>query len=333
MEKVMVKTQREYDEAPKNKQTQIIIWDAQETITVPTSAADKDILKIEVGGTSHVIAHADADLYCYGNSVIEAFDNTHIFAFHSAKVTARDRATVSASDNASVEAWDNVAVFSSHNARVKTHDFCDTIAKDNSSVSAEDYCIVSAYDDSTVHASGNSRVPNAFDNSTVFLSGQATAKTYDYSRISASDSASVEAYCFSTVVLGGKASVKAQDNTLIITDSKLKNISVRHKSVVFDASRVSPDTFRQHLLSLASYDHFKNNTLLAATSLISCLPQTTADAIHNKLVSLGATNSEKMQTLFQSWVRDGKNDPLKKPGGQAPNKNMNRQDKRPEPER
>jgi hypothetical protein len=325
MQNVIVKSQREYDAAPKNKNTQIVIRDAVEPITVPTSAADKDILKIEVRGNSHVIAHADADLYCYDNSVIEAFDNTHIFAFHSSKVTARDHATISASDNTSIEAWDNVAVFSANNARVKIHDFCDTMAKDNSTVWAEDYAIVNAYDTSAVYASDNSKVPNAFNNCNIFLSGHASAKAHDFSRVSASNTASVEAYNKTTVILSGKASVKAQDNALVITDNKMKNISYRQKSTVFDASQITADNFKPHLIALSQYEHFANNPLLAASSLLSCLPKETVDKIQNNLVSLGATNTEKMQTLFQSWVRVQKNT------GQA--KNAGNPNKGPEPGR
>jgi hypothetical protein len=331
MKNVMVKTQQEYDNAPKNKETQITILDAQETITVPTSAADKDILKIEVRGNSHVIAHADADLYCYDNSVIEAFDNTHIFAFDNSKVAARNHATVAASNNTAVEAWDHVSVFSYHDARVKTHDFCDVMTKDNSTVWAEDRSIVNAYDTSVVYASGNSKIPNAFDNCNIFLSGQAAAKVHDYSRVSASGSASVEAYNRATVVLGGKSSVKAQDYTMIITDSKMKNISTRHKSVLFDASQLSPDTFRQHLRELSNYEHFKNNPLLAATSLISCLTPEKAKEISLHLKSLGATNSEKMQALFQSWVQLQKNDGVHKTTGQV--KNNKSRNTGPEPDR
>jgi hypothetical protein len=331
MKNVIVRTQQEYDSAPKNKETQITILDAQEPITVPTSAADKDILKIEVRGNSHVIAHADADLYCYDNSVIEAFDNTHIFAFNNSKVSARDHATISASDNTTVESWDNVAVFSANNAKVKTHDFCDTLAKDNSTVWAEDYSIASAYDDSVVYASANARVPNAFNNCNIFLSGQATAKVYDSSRATASNSASVEAYDKTTVVLGGKASVKAQDNTLVITDNLMKNISARHKTVILDASRITPDTFRQHLTALAAHEQFKNNPLLAASSLLSCLPQITVDKINQNLASLGATNAEKMRGLFQSWIKTQNDAGLNKNPAQVNNGKNSR--KGPEPGR
>jgi hypothetical protein len=331
MQKIIVKTQREYNDTPKNKQTQIIILDAQEPITVPTSAADKDILKIEVRGNSHVIAHADADLYCYDNSVIEAFDNTHIFAFNNSKVTARDHATISASDNTTVEAWDNVAVFSAHNARVKTHDFCDTMAKDNSTVWAADHSIVSSYGASTVYASDYTKIPNAYDACNLYLSEQAVAKVHDSSRVTASDASSVEAYNKTTVVLSGKASVMAQDNTLVITDNKLKNISARHKTVVFDASTVTPDTFKRHLITLAAYEHFRNNPLLAATSLISCLPPEKSKEISRKLNSLGATNSEKMQALFQSWVQHQKNDGVHKNTGQI--KNIKGRNNDPEPGR
>jgi hypothetical protein len=324
MKSVVVKTQREYDRAPKNKETQIVILDAQETITVPTSAADKDILKIEVRGNSRVIAHADADLYCYDNSFIEAFDNTHIFAFDNSKVAARDHSTVSASDNTTVEAWNHAAVFSSDNARVKTHDFCDTIAKNNSTVWAEDNSLVNSYDASTVYASGNTKIPNAYDNCNIRLSGRAAAKTYDSSRVTASDASSVEAYNKTTVILRGSASVKAQDNTLVITDNKLKNISSRHKSIVFDASSVGPDNFKENLVSLTQYPHFNNNPLLAASSLLSCLPQDKSEGIRRNLASLGAVNSEHMQALFQSWIQ-----PQNSHGGRkntdrtATNKNRN----------
>jgi hypothetical protein len=325
MEKIVVKTQQEYNDAPKNKQTQIIIMDAREPITVPTSAADKDIMKIEVRGNSHVIAHADADLYCYDNSIIEASDNTHIFAFNNSKVTACDHATVSASDNTSVEAWDDVAVFSSHNARVKTHDFCDTMAKDNSTVWAADHSIVSSYGTSTVYASGNAKIPNAYDACNLYLSEQAAAKVHDSVRVTAGDASSVEAYNKTTVILGGKASVMARDDTLVITDNKMKNISGWHRVVVFDASIVTPDTFKQHLVTLAAYEHFRNNPLLAASTILSCLPPGTADKIHRQLVSLGAANSEKMQALFHSWVQPQKN------AGQV--KNNNGRNKNPEPGR
>jgi hypothetical protein len=328
MQNIMVKNQREYDAAPKNKNTQIIILDAEEPVTVPTSAADKDILKIEVRGNSHVIAHADADLYCYDNAVIEAFDNTHIFAFNSSKIRAHDHATISASDNTSVEAWDNVAVFSANNATVKTHDFCDTMAKNNSTVWAEDYAVVNAYDASSVYASGNSKVPNAFNNCNLFLSGQASAKAYDFARVSAVNSASVEAYNKTTVILGGKASVKAQDNTLVITDNRMKNISARHKSMVFDASQITAANFKDYLTALSRHEHFDNNPLLAASGILSCLPQGVRDKIQNNLVALGATNSEKMQTLFQSWLREEKNNGIGKTSGPAKNQN-----KGPEPER
>jgi hypothetical protein len=331
MNKVIVKTQREYDAAPKNKQTQIIILDAREPITVPTSAADKDILKIEVRGNSRVIAHADADLYCYDNSAIEAFDNTHIFAFDNSRVAARNHATVSASDNTAVEAWHHVAVFSANNARVKIHDFCDSMAKDNSTVWAEDHSMVNSYNTSSVYASGSAKILNAYDNCHIHLSGQAAAKAYDSSRVTASDASSVESYNKATVILRNNASVKAQDNSLVITDNKLKNISSRHKSVVFDASAVGPENFKENLIFLVQYPHFKNNSLLAASSLLSCLPQDRSEEIRRKLASLGAANSENMQALFQSWVQPEKNNGVHINTGQV--KNNKGRNNGPEPGR
>jgi len=103
-DEITVSTQKEFDDAVKNKYKKIVVRDSKEWIVVhgnskvnafgnsKVNAYGNSI--VSASGNSIVSAYENSRVYASGNSIVYAFGNSKVYAFGNSIVTARDNSII-----------------------------------------------------------------------------------------------------------------------------------------------------------------------------------------------------------------------------------------------
>jgi hypothetical protein len=222
--KVIIKTQKEYDDLDKNfnEFTDIEI------------RSDEIIIIREAYGNSRVTAYSNSTIEAYSNSRVRAYDNSTVEAYSNSTIEAYSNSRVRAYDNSRVTAFENSTVKAYSNSRVKAYD--------NSRVTAYSNSTIEAYSNSRVRAYGNSTI-EAYSNSTIEAYSNSRVKAYDNSRVTAFENSTVKAY-LKSVIRYYSGNVKVYDN---VTVYNYRDNTFEHEDSVNVISEFIEPTFEQWL--------------------------------------------------------------------------------------
>ena len=161
MREITVKTQKEWDDVPKEFEGHIYIQ-SKEKIVI---AQRKGFCVVARGNSSvvawensSVVAWENSSVVARENSSVEARGNSSVVAWENSSVEARENSSVEARGNSSVVAWGNSSVEARGNSSVVAWENSSVVARGNSSVVARGNSSVVAWENSSVEARGNVQI-------------------------------------------------------------------------------------------------------------------------------------------------------------------------------
>jgi len=210
-DEIIVRTQKEWNDIPKEFDGYISIQDA-------------DIIVAEMKG-----------------SRVEAKGNASVVAWNNVFIIARDHASVEARNHASVEAWDNASVIACENSSVMAVDNSSVIARNNSFVETWGNAFIEAKGNAFVVARGNASV-EARDNVSVDAGSGSSVIAWNNVSIVAEGRASIEAWDNVSVVAWGESSVVARGNVQVVKYSDRTNLEIQGNARIV----TPPDTVQEY---------------------------------------------------------------------------------------
>jgi len=206
MNKVIIKTQQEWDNLPK----------AFDTDTVIEIRYTEVISIYSVPERSTVYAHNSSTVNAYNSSMVNAHNSSTVNAYDSSRVYAHNSSTVNA--------YDSSRVYAHNSSTVNAYNSSTVNAYNSSTVNAYNSSRVYAHNSSTVNAYSSSTV-NAYNSSTVNAYNSSTVNAYNSSMVNAHNSSTVNSY--EQAVIHNKSSeaqLKTWDNVTIYCYKEPKSI-------------------------------------------------------------------------------------------------------------
>ncbi len=224
MNKIIIKTQAEWDALPKSFEefTHIYIesvpdfWLSVNNKIGNARVVARESSHVEAWGSSHVVAWESSHVEAWGSSHVEAWGSSHVEAWGSSHVVARESSHVVARESSHVVARESSHVV----ARESSH----VVARESSHVVARGSSHVEAWGSSHVVAWESSHV-EAWESSHVEAWGSSHVEAWGSSHVVASNEVAIHNHSASTVIeIAGYAVIFALKIAKFIKKSETSTI-------------------------------------------------------------------------------------------------------------